>query len=261
MKYDDGFVAYLNGTEIARGNAPSDVNWRSTAIGSRDDDAAVKWQSFEFESSENLLRNGKNLLAIHGLNRSLGSSDALWHAELVRVDRSDSRPTQTALEYKEPIGISKRTTINAAVFANYRWSPIASATFLPGIEPASSQNLVISEMDYKPTLPDAPNGFVDPDAYEFVRLKNVGKKPVALHGLRFIEGIRCRIDKNTALLPVNESAVVVKHRAAFESRYGGDERIVGKYDGSLSDKGETLTLIDQQGSPIVSVAYEEKIGQ
>jgi hypothetical protein len=31
MKYDDGFVAYLNGTEVARANAPASPAWVSTA--------------------------------------------------------------------------------------------------------------------------------------------------------------------------------------------------------------------------------------
>ncbi|MBI5385381.1 MAG: lamin tail domain-containing protein [Verrucomicrobia bacterium] len=31
MRYDDGFVAYLNGTEVVRANAPASVAWNSTA--------------------------------------------------------------------------------------------------------------------------------------------------------------------------------------------------------------------------------------
>ena len=35
MRYDDGFVAYLNGTEIARRNAPVTPGWDSTATTDR----------------------------------------------------------------------------------------------------------------------------------------------------------------------------------------------------------------------------------
>jgi hypothetical protein len=30
-KYDDGFVAYINGVEVARRNAPAAPSWNSTA--------------------------------------------------------------------------------------------------------------------------------------------------------------------------------------------------------------------------------------
>ena len=34
MKYDDGFVAYLNGTRVAAQNAPANPDWNSTASAS-----------------------------------------------------------------------------------------------------------------------------------------------------------------------------------------------------------------------------------
>ena len=33
MKYDDGFVAYLNGVKVAERNAPASPNWRSYCDG------------------------------------------------------------------------------------------------------------------------------------------------------------------------------------------------------------------------------------
>ncbi len=33
LRYDDGFIAYLNGTEVARGNAPTNATWNSAAPG------------------------------------------------------------------------------------------------------------------------------------------------------------------------------------------------------------------------------------
>ena len=35
MRYNDGFVAYLNGVEFARRNAPASPAWNSVATGSR----------------------------------------------------------------------------------------------------------------------------------------------------------------------------------------------------------------------------------
>ena len=42
MKYDDAFVAFINGTEIARSaNAPATLAWNSRASASRNDSAAI----------------------------------------------------------------------------------------------------------------------------------------------------------------------------------------------------------------------------
>jgi hypothetical protein len=54
MKYDDGFVAYLNGTEIARRNAPASVAWNSAATA----DAGathIAYPTFASTSGMNLL--------------------------------------------------------------------------------------------------------------------------------------------------------------------------------------------------------------
>ena len=37
MKFDDGFVAYLNGVEVARANAPLELAWNSSATTTRSD--------------------------------------------------------------------------------------------------------------------------------------------------------------------------------------------------------------------------------
>ena len=40
IRYDDGFVAYINGTEVARRNASGTPAWNSGSDGSNDDSAA-----------------------------------------------------------------------------------------------------------------------------------------------------------------------------------------------------------------------------
>ena len=81
MKYDDAFVAYLNGTEVARSsNTPGGTPaWNAGATGTHDDGAAVNFDfSFNITANKNLLNpGGTNVLAIHGLNSGLGSSDFL----------------------------------------------------------------------------------------------------------------------------------------------------------------------------------------
>ena len=80
VDYDDGFAAYLNGTRVAAANAPADEpGLDSLATGSRE--AGVP-QRFDLSAHASLLRAGKNVLAIAGLNVNSGSSDLSIHPVL-----------------------------------------------------------------------------------------------------------------------------------------------------------------------------------
>lgn len=82
MKYDDGFVAYVNGVEVAEVNAPETVQWDSAASASHDDAASVVFQEFDVSAAIRALRVGDNVLAIHALNLPT-DSDMLIVPELV----------------------------------------------------------------------------------------------------------------------------------------------------------------------------------
>lgn len=82
MKYDDGYVAYLNGTRVSTRNAPASPAWDSAATAQHDDAAAVIFEEEDVSASVGLLRNGQNVLAIHGMNSSTTSSDFLVLPEL-----------------------------------------------------------------------------------------------------------------------------------------------------------------------------------
>jgi hypothetical protein len=76
MKYEDGFVAYLNGVEIARANAPLGTpQWNSIAALNRTDDFALSYESYQVALPEGLLVAGTNVLAIHGLNSGKTTSE------------------------------------------------------------------------------------------------------------------------------------------------------------------------------------------
>ncbi len=81
LKWEDGFVAYLNGTEFHREAAPVDLAWNSSATdGHRDENAATTF--FNYPVNAGGLLAGTNVLAIQGLNSSAGSSDVLFVPEL-----------------------------------------------------------------------------------------------------------------------------------------------------------------------------------
>ena len=77
MRFDDGFVAYMNGIEIARANAPGTLAFNSAATNSH---APVSVD--QFQSGGAVLRAGANVLAIQGLNASAADTDFLITAEL-----------------------------------------------------------------------------------------------------------------------------------------------------------------------------------
>ena len=82
MKYDDGFVAYLNGVPLAGRNAPANPAWNSTATGGHPDNQAVVFEEIHLNSFLDVLQVGTNVLALHGLNTSSGSSDMLTIPQL-----------------------------------------------------------------------------------------------------------------------------------------------------------------------------------
>ncbi len=88
MRYEDGFVAYLNGTEIARRNAPAGTPaWNATSSTGRADSAAVVYEDIDVSAALTSMVSGTNVLAIHGLNNAKDSSDFLI-SPLLLADRS-----------------------------------------------------------------------------------------------------------------------------------------------------------------------------
>jgi len=84
MRYDDGFIAYINGQEIARDNAPPTTTetWNSGALASRSDSLAVNPVDFSIPQFD-FLHVGTNILAVQGLNYRTTSSDLLIAPELL----------------------------------------------------------------------------------------------------------------------------------------------------------------------------------
>jgi hypothetical protein len=86
MKYDDGFVAYLNGTEIARRNFAATPQWNSHADSPRTGDEVLNFVDIDVSAFLPLLVPGQNVLAIHGMNFSVSDPDALILPELNAID-------------------------------------------------------------------------------------------------------------------------------------------------------------------------------
>lgn len=80
VRFDDGYVAFLNGVEVASGNPPSPLAWNSEASKSNPDIRAVVFADtdlLEGKAITDVLSEGENLLTIVGMNSSVGGSDFL----------------------------------------------------------------------------------------------------------------------------------------------------------------------------------------
>ncbi len=99
MKYDDGFVAYINGTEIARSHLPlGEIGWDSQA-NNRDNRQAVTFEDFDVSRFQSELRPGRNVLAIRLVNATARSSDLLLLPELVSRQTSQTLNPVATVHY------------------------------------------------------------------------------------------------------------------------------------------------------------------
>jgi hypothetical protein len=175
MRYDDGFIAYINGTEVRRVLFTGTPAWNSRADGNHE---AQNIEFFDVSSHLSDLRRGHNILAIHGLNVSASSSDFIISAGLTAGQSSpplDSR-SSFAVEYTGPIMLTRSEHIKSRVLDGGAWSALNEATFALG---PVAENLRITEMMYHPQDAGDPN---DPNE-EFIELKNIRTEALNLTGL------------------------------------------------------------------------------
>ena len=113
IRYDDGFVAYLNGVEVARRNAPAGaLTDTSTATGDRLPIQALAPENIDLTPNLGLLVAGSgNILAIHGLNDSASSPDFLARPELNQFAVTIS-PTATYFTSGTPGSVNTATIYN-----------------------------------------------------------------------------------------------------------------------------------------------------
>jgi len=250
IRYDDGFIAYLNGVEVARRNLSGAPAWNSNADVTRSDAEAVAFEGIDLAAFLGTLRQGGNLLAIHGLNVSPTSSDFLISAELLigETDTNNEDPSG-AIRYTSPMTLTGSTHVKARILRGRGWSALNEAVFAVG---PVAQNLRITEIMYHPNTPvDAgePNE-------EFIELTNIGAETINLNLVRFTNGIDFTFP-GIELAP-GEYVVVAQDRDAFEARHSTRINLGGEYVGGLSNAGERITLEDAAGQMILDFSYSDR---
>lgn len=244
IRYDDGFVAFINGRQAAqdRVNTGNPLDWNTAASGGRPDSEVITPIDIDISAMIPHLRIGANVLAIQGLNDSLGSTDFLVTASLTGKMKSPGQPSADAVAYTGPLTLTATTEVKARVFTGSQWSALNHAVFA---EEAVADSLRITEMMYHPSDPDT----------EFVELKNTSGSPLPLNLVSFTNGIDYTFGPGT--LEPGQTVLVVENITAFEAKYGTQRPVAGQYAGSLNNAGERIRLQDAIGRTILDFAYED----
>ncbi len=156
IRYDDGFVASVNGVEVARQNAPNTVAYDSQATAVRSPADVLRAEDIVLPAAE-ALREGANVLTIQGLNHSSSDASFLVLPELrasgILEDqfRFFMTPTPGQPNRNPTAGIVERVSADApAGFYNGPFSvtlttttPNASIRYtIDGSEPSETNGLV-----------------------------------------------------------------------------------------------------------------------
>jgi CotH protein/lamin tail-like protein/chitobiase/beta-hexosaminidase-like protein len=246
MRYDDGFIAYLNGVEIQRVMFDGAPSWNSRATTSHSDLDAIDLETFYVSDSIDQLRLGENILAIHGLNAGATSSDFLISVELAvsagTIGGAPGGTSPSAVQYTGPITLSVSTPVKARALNGATWSALNEAVFAVG---PVAETLRISEIMYHPADPNT----------EYIELTNVGTETLNLNLVQFTNGVDFTFP-SLELAP-GDYVLVVEDTAAFEAWYGGGSPIAGQYTGSLRNAGERLELQDAAGQIVRSFRFQD----
>ncbi len=118
VRYDDGFVAHLNGIEVARRQAPANPAWNSAATAERARADAIAPEDIDLAAFLPLLINGTNVLALQALNSTDTDPDLLLQVELASSLRVNVQPERwryfVAPTPGQPNGLG-RSTLGAVV--------------------------------------------------------------------------------------------------------------------------------------------------
>ena len=111
--------------------------------------------------------------------------------------------------------------------------------------------VVISEIHYHPPRPDGQR-------LEFVEIHNPDPIELSVEGWRFEDGIRFTFPEGANISP-GGYLVVCADSAAFEKDPipGGSTLLLGDFQGSLANQGESIVLRDNVGAIVDVVVYDD----
>ncbi len=118
-------------------------------------------------------------------------------------------------------------------------------------EPRVSAQILFSEIHYHPVSDDSRE--------EFIELHNTASIPIDLGDWALDRGVSWTFPNQSRLLP-GQYLVVAADPARLASLHPdlSPQRIYGPWQGRLSDRGESLRLVDKDGDTIDSVTYADE---
>jgi hypothetical protein len=161
MRYDDGYIAYLNDIELHYRNLIGTPDWNSKADGVNPDASAVNFEYIDVTSFIGALRPGENLLAIHGLNASSTSDDFLISVELVASEMEISQDlpprvlecTWTGPFLESPVkGVAPTVTLDSGCPGDY----VITLTVSDEIDDSEPNDVLITVADTIPPVITCP---------------------------------------------------------------------------------------------------------
>jgi hypothetical protein len=151
------------------------------------------------------------------------------------------QPSAGARAYHGPQSISGYRLVQArlAVPEGDKWLWSALVTVSVG-----SPRLAFSELMYHPEDGEA----------EFIELRNLESRPVDLSGAK-LEGVSATLPAGTVIGPGGYLVLADDAEDFWEGH--PDVLLAGEYDGSLSNAGEALALVDAAGQRLAQVSYRD----
>ncbi|MEN6578807.1 MAG: lamin tail domain-containing protein [Phycisphaerales bacterium] len=288
-QYDDGVNIWINGVLVYQDNvASAEQPYSAFALSSTEDQT---FRQFDLGDAAACLVQGKNVIAVQLLNSSHTSSDCFIDLRLTtdasQTSGGGSATTTTtttvyrktpgkyeieaAWESDELTAFESDVTIPGSAVSpggtyrvrckmkdtSGRWSHWSSPVQFVAGEPVATgimADLRITELMYNPS----PSGTLDSDEFEFIELKNTGDDTLDVSDLSFQNGLTFAFaDSNVTTLGPGQFVLVVENQDAFESRYGStlSGLIAGRYEGRLSNTGESVSLVDYWGGTIANFEY------
>jgi hypothetical protein len=288
--YDDGFNVWINGTFVLQENMPAEnVSYDDYASGAHSSEKS--WFTFELPEPTYLVE-GENVIAIQVQNMSRTSSSdcfvdirltakpaepgSVTTAYQVRESKYEIDPVWETEEMTDFVSDIKIPATEVKVGHTYRvrcrfkdtsgrTSHFSAPVQFAVGEPVAAyilNNLRITEVMYDPAEPPA-NDSTDNNEFEFIELQNIGDETLDLTSVSFVDGITFDFSNGSiTFLGPGKFVLVVKNKAAFESRYGTglSAIIAGEYAGKLSNNGENISLVDSWNGTIAEFAYNDGRG-
>ena len=115
--------------------------------------------------------------------------------------------------------------------------------------------IVINEIMYHHQPSNTTGGGFVEDDEQWIELYNRGSQTVDLLNWEFGDGVGFSFDSSTLIAP-GDYAVIADDPIALATEFPAvASKIVGNFSGSLSNRGERVTLLDDMGNPADQVRY------